>query len=79
MTNSTFPFGGTFVSGLGGRDERGTFTGTRATDSVGTYTGAPITGRLGRFTEADTARSALRGPGCAPAGRPRVRDARMDA
>ena len=55
MTNSTFPFGGTFVSGLGGRDERGTFTGSRATDSVGTYTGAPITGRLGRFT--DTQRS----------------------
>lgn len=56
MTNSTFPLGGTFVSGLRGRDERGSFTDTRSIDSVGTYTGAPITGRLGRFTDVQRSR-----------------------
>lgn len=56
MTNSTFPFGGTFVSGLGGRDEHGTYTGSRSDHSVGTYTGVPVTGRRGRFVDTRSAR-----------------------
>ncbi|WIE65516.1 hypothetical protein DEI99_002990 [Curtobacterium sp. MCLR17_036] len=51
MTNSTFPFGGSFVSGIGGRDDRGTYTGSRTAEPIGTYTGAPVTGRLGRFVD----------------------------
>jgi hypothetical protein len=56
MTNSTFPFGGAFVSGLGDRDERGAYTGQRSDQTVGTYTGVPVGGRLGRFVDAQSRR-----------------------
>ncbi|UXN23929.1 hypothetical protein N8D74_10065 [Curtobacterium flaccumfaciens] len=55
MTNSTFPFGGSFVSGIDGRDVRGSYTGRSTTEPSGTYTGVPVAGRLGRFV--DTQRS----------------------
>jgi hypothetical protein len=49
---STFPLGGTFVSGLRQRDEHGTYTSTSGdrTDAVGTYTGVRA-GRVGRFVD----------------------------
>jgi len=58
MTNSTFPFGGTFVSGLAERDELGSYTGTtaRTHQTVGTYTGVPTGSRLGRFVDTQSAR-----------------------
>ncbi|WIB11916.1 MULTISPECIES: hypothetical protein [unclassified Curtobacterium] len=51
---STFPLGGTFVSGLRQRDELGTYTSTgrapRVDTETGTYTGVPA-GRVGRFVD----------------------------
>ncbi|PZE56269.1 hypothetical protein DEJ24_13490 [Curtobacterium sp. MCPF17_001] len=53
-TMSTFPLGGTFVSGLRQRDELGTYTSTgrapRVDTETGTYTGVPA-GRVGRFVD----------------------------
>jgi hypothetical protein len=49
-TDTTFPLGGSFVSGLRERDELGTFTGVQQR-SVGTYTGAGLGRRLGRFVD----------------------------
>lgn len=51
---STFPLGGTFVSGLRQRDELGTYTSTgralRVDTETGTYTGVPAA-RVGRFVD----------------------------
>lgn len=60
MTNTTSPFGGSFVSGIAGRDELGAYTGTAtvADRTVGTYTGVPVAGRLGRFVDAQFRRGA---------------------
>ena len=52
LQNTGFPFGGTFVSALRGRDELGTYTGTGAARQVGTYTGVPVLRQLGRFVDA---------------------------
>lgn len=60
---STFPLGGTFVSGLRQRDERGTYTSTAGdrADALGTYTGVSA-GRVGRFVDTQ-----FRRPGTATA------------
>lgn len=53
---STFPLGGTFVSGLRQRDELGTYTSTglavRVDAAIGTYTGVPA-GHIGRFVDTE--------------------------
>lgn len=53
---STFPLGGTFVSGLRQHDELGTYTSTgramRFDAETGTYTGVPA-GHIGRFVDTE--------------------------
>ncbi|MBY0178220.1 hypothetical protein [Curtobacterium herbarum] len=53
---STFPLGGTFVSGLRQHDELGTYTSTgramRVDAETGTYTGVPA-GHVGRFVDTE--------------------------
>ena len=53
---STFPLGGTFVSGLRQHDELGTYTSTgravRVDAAIGTYTGVPA-GHVGRFVDTE--------------------------
>lgn len=53
---STFPLGGTFVSGLRQHDELGTYTSTgramRVDAETGTYTGVPA-GHIGRFVDTE--------------------------
>uniref|UniRef100_A0A942SY44 Uncharacterized protein n=1 Tax=Neobacillus citreus TaxID=2833578 RepID=A0A942SY44_9BACI len=56
MQNRDFPFGGSYVSGVTRRDERGGYAVDAAWRPVGTYTGTGQGRRLGRFVDTEALR-----------------------